>query len=330
MKLRVSILLCLCFCPTQGRSAEAIPLGEGVATAIQARCTLVQQDLGMTFSVGKEHCAVLLEITNGELEDLEIGADLFLAVPDGKWKGAVLVSGKNGLVDETQSLPFASGAYIRTCVDGGQIKGMGFVTGDFAVLQGEGFKGYQGTWPVALPRGATVKIAQRLFFWPGSTAGWFASPILKAKASTTPGFRLLGSLGSTSPSPMRLSMSIAELKRFVADLSKPMPLREWAVGWLAARPEETGWRSASMVLTDAKAEPSLREAAARWLATQAPPAALEWVNKVMWDKTTPEQLQLTCYYSLTWSEHKAAKPFIEAARNHPYGKIATSAQSQKL
>jgi hypothetical protein len=64
------------------------------------------------------------------------------------------------------------------------------------------------------------------------------------------------------------------------------------------------------------------------MATQSPPAALQVVDDVMWDPGTPEELQLICYYSMTWSNHDEAKPLIKKAAQHSHETIRADASGR--
>lgn len=71
----------------------------------------------------------------------------------------------------------------------------------------------------------------------------------------------------------------------------------------------------------------LRKALAKNLSTQAPAEALSLVNEVLWNSSTPEELQLICYYSFTWSDHPEAVSFIEKAMKHPKTMIKDEAEA---
>jgi len=140
-----------------------------------------------------------------------------------------------------------------------------------------------------------------------------------------PPFRVLARLGPSTGKPAILPLTVEKLREYVDADSHPMILREWAVGWLAALPVEQGWRAAAAVLASENKPIEIRRAAARWLGTHSPAQALQGIREVMWKNSSPDDLEVACYYTLTWSPHEEAKGMISDAAKHPNAQIRSAA-----
>jgi hypothetical protein len=191
-------------------------------------------------------------------------------------------------------------------------------------------KDWKGSWQTSIPPGGKVVLAQQLMTWPGSSKGWLATPELTLKGKACIPCRVITELGGgTTARSVVLPMSHAGLVPFIRDEKNPLVLREWAVGWLAALPCKLGQIAAGNLLLDAQSPIEVRKAAARWLATQAPPHALSLVVTALWSKECPGELQRTCFYALTWSPHPEAKALIQKGKEHPDSEIKATAQKQE-
>ena len=305
------------------REKQALEIAEKVAV----QCLLKQDSLGMKFQVGKQYGAVQLEISNASTEDLAIGPDFCVWAQGGEIDTALLTSGDEMTGETDRALAYACFAGMVTGVKGGKVVRITFGPwGQGLNLDPSVTKNYTGSWPEKVPAGGKAAIVQRLMTWPGSEQGWASTPVLSA--GDGPGFRILVELGQAARTRIILPMTPQRLSEFIKDASRPETLRKWAITWLASLHEGGKWKAAATMLERGDLDGELREALIRSLATQAPAEALTTVNEVMWDKATPGDLQLTCYYALTWSLHPEAKPLVAAAVKHTNPKLREKAEER--
>jgi len=121
-------------------------------------------------------------------------------------------------------------------------------------------------------------------------------------------------------------MDSQNFEKLIGNDRLPVSVRIWAACWLASSKSDNQWVNLGKLLSNEKIDIELRKAFAKCLSTQAPAKALNVVNDVLWNSSTPEDLQLICYYSFTWSGHSEAKKFIAKATKHPNTKIKDEAE----
>mgnify|MGYP000893354085 CR=1 FL=1 len=307
-------------------------------SGVTVKCVLSEESLGIAFKVGDKYGSFRLEIVNSSDKDLIVGNDMFLYAKE----RCAIVAGSPDATDNTsassdpdRALMYASRSVLLTGValSGDQAKQVSKyvygANGQELHLDPTTAKDWKGAWDTLVPAHGNAVIAQQLMTWPGSGTGWVATPELKVKENGVP-CRVLAELGEQSnAASFILPMTPKSLAEFAQDAARPMELREWAVGWLAALPDGQGWKAAGGFLEDTQAPLELRKSAARWLATRAPAEALSLVDQALWETQSPPDLQETCYYALTWSPQSETKQtYLQKAHDHPSEKIRKLSKEQ--
>ncbi len=300
-------------------------LAGDIANKIEITGTINKDPLGIKFKVN-EYGSAVIEIANNSTEDLTIGDDMFIWIDTDKGFNVALLMPSHNVIPENQlsNFVYACGAnnFSKIKTDGVLFAfGPG---GDWLNLGGVE-KEYEGLWPKKLSSGNKVTIKHRLATWPGSDHGWIATPIFTSKNAKS--FRILAQFGKPEKQQrIVVPMDSQNLENLIGNDKLPVAVRIWAACWLASSKTGDQWVALGKLLSNEKIDLELRKALAKCLSTQSPAKALNLVDDVLWNSSTPEELQLICYYSFTWSDHSEAKKFIEKSMKHPNKKIKNEAE----
>ena len=322
-KFLVATLIALssgCDSDLTGRHAAAL------LRDIQVRGSVEKKSLGFKLTLGEGQGSAFLTITNQGKEPLNVGNDVVFWVEGGRFETALLVKGKDRSDQQDRLLAYAYDARILSSVEGNKV--VRFLLGPsgqaFSVDE-SGFKDYAGNWPDEVTAQSKATIAQQLATWPGAEQGWAASPVLSV-GNQGDRFRIVVPLGDKAEAhPIILALTATRLSQFLSDKSQPLCVRCWAAVWLVSLSTDAGWKAAAPIAIDQGAEPEVRQALLKSLATQAPAEALQAVDKVLWDFTASKELRLQAYYALTWSPHSAAKELLKKATEHSDAELAAAA-----
>ena len=308
---------------SQPSLGEAADVSAAVRTGANLRVTasIDKASLGIKFKIN-EYGSVQIEIINDGSEDLLVGDDMFIWAEVEKGFNVALVMPPHNSIpeDKLSKYVYAFGVSNFSKVRTDAVLWALGPGGDWLDLAGVGGT-YQGRWPKTLRAGSNVLIEHRLASWPGIDKGWIATPVLSAPNALL--FRILSKIGDQqNTTHVVVVMTSERLESLIHDHSIPVAVREWVACWLASADSAEYLKVAVELLSNTLLDVQIRGALARSLSTQAPPKSLDAINDVLWNTSTPDELQLVCYYSLTWSGHAEANAFIEKAIDHPHERIS--------
>ena len=302
----------------------------GLLQDIRVHGALKNESLGVDFKIGGSHGSAYLEISNNSKEPLSVGNDEHIWAEGGDIDTILLIAGANRSDQQDRLLAYACGARMVSGVKDGKLVRYIFGPGGQGFeLDSSAAKDYKGSWPAEVSAGGKATIAQQIMTWPGSDRGWVATPVLRLKDG--PRFRIIAPLGdAANRTPILLAMAPKGLAAILTDKSQPLPIRRWAGAWLTSLSENEGWKEAVPIVCDKNTDLEVRTALVKSLATQAPAEALTTIDQVLWDGTTPKELQLQCFYALTWSPHQEAKELIKKAAKHPNDEVSAEAKKSAV
>lgn len=327
---RLSILPFVCFITCLASTifllgADSKAVENGIETKIEISATINKDPLGIKFKIN-DYGSAFISLTNNSSENLTIGDDMFISTDANiGFNVALIMPSHNSIpADQLSNYVYACGVnnFSKMKKDGILFAfGPG---GDWINLGGVE-KTYEGIWPKDLLSGDKVTIKHRFATWPGANQGWLATPIFTSSNGTS--FRILAQFGKReNQQRILVPLDSENLEKLIGNDKLPVALRIWAACWLASSKSDNQWMILEKFISNEKINMELRKAVAKSLSTQAPAKALNSVNDVLWNSSTPEELQLICYYSFTWSKHSEAKQFIEKAMKHPNKKIRDEAE----